>query len=159
MVTHLPMILRSLLCSLLAMAAVSLLGLEPGPNTRDWDSVTIAPVKTSIYVGSVKLITSEFTRSGDTYTATYEANVFPWFFWNETGSISIHLTAEDLAKLARGERTEFTGEAVNHKRKPRHITGYAERADAATGKIKVRIGVDDTELIFNSTYRFTHVMN
>lgn len=74
-------------------------------------------------------------------------------FSGETGRITITLPAEELAKLQRGERAEFTGEATNHKNKSRHVTGYAEPAAAATGKIKVRIGVDDTELIFNGTFR------
>jgi len=53
---------------------------------------------------------------------------------------------------------EFTGEATNHKHKPRHVSGRADRTDAANGKIKVRVGVDDTELIFNGTYRFNNAL-
>jgi hypothetical protein len=146
--------LRSLLCLALTLTAVALLRADT--TAGDWDTVTMAPVKTSIYVGSVNLITSEFRRDGDKFTATYEAKVWPWFFWNETGKITIALPYSDLAKLALGERVEFTGEAFNHKNKPRHVTGRAERTDGATGKIKVRIGVDDTELIFNTTYRLTN---
>jgi hypothetical protein len=64
------------------------------------------------------------------------------------------LPAADFAKLAKGETVEFTGEAANHKNKPRKVTGRAQPADATSGKIKVRIGVDDTVLIFNGSYRF-----
>lgn len=149
---------RLLLCLLLTLAAVASLPADTTQNIGDWDSVSMAPVRTSIYVGSVNLITSEFHRNGDQFTATYEAKVRPWFFWNETGRITITLPYADLEKLGRGERVEFTGEAFNHKNKPRHVTGRAERTDAATGKIKVRIGVDDTELIFNTTYRFNNVV-
>ncbi len=145
---------RLRLCFFLMLGAVAALRADTTQLIGDWDSVTIAPVKTSIYVGSVKLITSEFHRDGDKFTATYEAKVRPWFFWSETGKITITLPFADLEKLARGERVEFTGEAFNHKNKPRHVTGRAESTDGATGKIKVRIGVDDTELIFNGTYRF-----
>jgi hypothetical protein len=122
----------------------------------EWDSVTVAPMKTSIYIGSVTLTTGEFRRDGDRFSATYEARVRPWFFWSETGRITITLPFADLERLARGERVEFTGEAFNHKNKPRHVTGRAERIDGTTGKIKVRIGVDDTELIFNGAYRFNN---
>ncbi|MES1195047.1 MAG: hypothetical protein ABUL65_04070, partial [Opitutus sp.] len=49
---------------------------------------------------------------------------------------------------------EFTGEAFNHKNKPRSVTGRVQPATATSGKIKVRIMADGIELIFNSTYEF-----
>lgn len=119
----------------------------------DWSTIAVDAMKTSIYVGSVTLTTSEFHRAGDRYTATYEAKVWPWLFWSETGTIAITVPEAGLDRLRRGERLEFTGEAVSHKNKPRHITGRADRLDAASGKIKVRIGAGDVELIFNGTYR------
>jgi len=153
------MMSRSRLCLLLVMGAVSaLLRADTTRLVGDWDSVRIAPMKTSIYVGSVSLTTGEFRREGDRFTATYEAKVRPWFFWGETGHITINLSPADLERLNRGERVEFTGEATNHKNKPRHVSGRADRTDAANGKIKVRVGVDDTELIFNGTYRFNNVV-
>ena len=141
------------LCFLLLLTAVVPLRADLSKPAGEWDSVTIEPVKTSIYVGNVTLSTSEFHRSGDEYSATYEARVWPWFWWNETGRLTVTLPFADLARLDRGERVTFTGSAANHRNKPRTITGWAERHDPASGKIKVRIGVDGTELIFNSTYR------
>ncbi|HEY8994627.1 MAG TPA: hypothetical protein VIM71_08200 [Lacunisphaera sp.] len=152
------MMCRPVLCSFLLLAAVASVRADTSQKIGDWDSVSIEPVKTSIYVGTVRLTTGVFQRDGDNFATTYEAKVWPWFFWSETGRITITLPQAGLEKLARGERAEFTGEALNHKNKPRHVTGYAERADAAKGKIKVRIGVDDTELIFNSSYRFNNVV-
>lgn len=135
------------------LAAVGVLRAQPTGATVEWGTVAIESMKTSIYIGSVTLTTSEFTRDGEQYTATYDARVWPWAFWNETGRITIKLPAADIERLKRGERIEFTGEAANHKNKPRHVTGRADRTGDGTGKIKVRIGVDDTELIFNGTYR------
>lgn len=149
---------RPILCLLLLWGAVSALRADTSQAIGEWDSVTVPPVKTSIYVGSVTLTTGVFQREGDRFSTTYEAKVWPWFFWSESGRITITLPPAELERLTRGERVEFTGEAINHKNKPRHVAGHAERADAATGKIKVRIGVDDTELIFNSTYRFNNVV-
>jgi hypothetical protein len=145
------MIPRPILCLLLIVGAVNL---RADATPGGWDVVMIQPVKTSIYVGNVTLTASEFRRDGDKYLGTYSAKVWPWFFWNETGRIAITLPAAELQKLARGERIEFTGEAFNHKNKPRRVTGRAERTDDVSGKIKVRIAVDDTALVFNSTYRF-----
>ena len=145
---------RSILCLFLLLGAVGVLAAQPAPILTGWDRVRIAPMKTSIYVGSVSLTTEVFVRDGSTLVSTYQAKVWPWFFWGETGRITITLTDANLASLARGERAEFTGDATNHKNKPRSVTGYAQPADAVSGKIKVRIGVDDTVLIFNGTYRF-----
>lgn len=143
---------------IMLLAFVGLVPLMAAPLADpEWNRVDVGPMKTSIYVGSVTLTTSAFKRDGDLFHATYRAKVFPWAFWNETGSIRIKITDEDLRKLKRGERCEFTGDAVNHKNKPRHVTGYADPAAGATGKIKVRIGVDDTELIFNGTYELSIV--
>ncbi|MBA4138711.1 MAG: hypothetical protein C0518_15505 [Opitutus sp.] len=141
------------------MCRVLLLFLALAAFARAADSpvvnrVTVPPMKTSIYVGSVTLTTSEFKRDGDQFAATYEAKVFPWFFWSETGGITITVPAADFERLAQGETVEFIGDAFNHKNKPRKVTGRAQPTGAATGKFKVRIHVDDVELIFNGPYQF-----
>ena len=120
--------------------------------TPGWNRVLVGPTKTSIYVGSVTLTTRPFVRDDRTLVSTYAAKVFPWMFWNESGDIAITLGPEELAKLERGERCVFTGEARNHKGKPRQVTGHADPTGPDTGKIKVRIGAGDVELIFNGTY-------
>lgn len=115
--------------------------------------VTVAPMKTSIYIGSVTLTTTDFLQQDGSFKATYEAKVRPWFFWGETGRITIMLPATDLTRLALGQSIEFTGEATNHKNKPRSVTGRAQPAGPTSGKIKVRIMADGIELIFNGTYQ------
>lgn len=123
----------------------------PGLPTR---TVIVAPMKTSIYVGSVRLTTGDFVRQGEGFATTYEAKVVPWIFWGESGKIVIKLSLESLDRLARGETVEFTGEAVNQKNKTRSVSGRAQPTSATAGKIKVRIMADGIELIFNSTYEF-----
>ena len=118
------------------------------------DHIAVAPMKTSIYVGSVKLITGTFDRQGDALSTTYEAKVTPWFFWGETGNITITLSESDFANLAKKQTVEFKGNATNQKNKPRTVTGRAQPADATSGKIKVRVMADGIELIFNGTYQF-----
>lgn len=116
--------------------------------------ISVAPMKTSIYVGSVKLTMGAFDSQGGSLTSTYEARVTPWFFWNESGRITISLSDADFATLAKGQTVQFTGDATNHKNKPRTVTGRAQPADAKSGKIKVRVMADGVELIFNGTYHF-----
>ena len=142
------------LCLLAMLCAVASLRAQPAAILTGWDHITVAPMKTSIYIGSVTLTTGVFVRSGSTLTTTYEATVRPWFFWGETGSITISLPDADLAKLAKGERAEFSGTGSNQKNKPRTVTGYAQPVDASSGKMKVRVMADGIELIFNGTYHF-----
>lgn len=127
---------------------------ETTPILTHWDRINVAPTKSSIYVGKVTLTLGVFERQGSTLAATYAAKVFPWFFWGETGHITIKLTDAELAHLAKGEKAEFTGEAVNQKNKTRLVTGHAQPVDAASGKFKVRVMADGIELVFNSTYNF-----
>jgi hypothetical protein len=139
---------------LLLLGAAGGLRAPAAPDLTNWEHVKVAPMKTSIYVGSVRLTTGTFERQGSTLAATYEAKVVPWFFWGETGRITITLADADLANIARGETAEVTGEAFNHKNKPRKVTGHVQPVSATSGKIKVRIMADGIELIFNSTYEF-----
>jgi hypothetical protein len=142
---------RLKLCVLLALGAVMCLAAEPAPPGAS--RVVVGEMKTSIYVGSVRLITTDFVQRGDEFDSTYEARVRPWFFWGETGRITIKLPAGDLTRLALGQTVEFTGDATNQKNKPRTVTGRAQPTEALSGKIKVRIMADGIELIFNGTYQ------
>ena len=143
--------LRLFLCLLLTLQiAASLPAAEPAAS--GWDRVSVAPTKTSIYIGSVTLTTGVFERQGSTLSTTYAAKVFPWFFWSENGRITISLSDEELAHVAKGETAQFSGSGTNQKNKLRKVTGRAQPVDATSGKIKVRIMADGIELIFNSTY-------
>jgi hypothetical protein len=118
-------------------------------------TVVIAPAKTSIYVGTVTLTMPTFERRGSRFESVYMAKVFPYFFYNESGALGIDFSAEQLSRLARGERVEFNGMARCETGETRRVEGHATPTDADTGKIKVRVFVSKTiELIFNTTYRF-----
>ena len=148
------MMSRLNLCLLLVLGAVAGLRAEPASIVTGWDHVCVAPMKTSIYIGSVTLTTGVFERAGSSLTTTYQARVFPWVFWSESGRITIGLTDAGLAAMAKGEKAEFSGVAANQKSKPRKVTGYAVPADASSGMIKVRILADGYTLVFNGSYRF-----
>lgn len=124
-----------------------------------FDRVTIAPTKTSIYIGSVAMTMPTLVRKNGTYESSYAAKVFPYFFSNEKGTLAIALADEALRKLERGEPVEFSGRAVNTDGEERRIEGKATPHPTAVGglagKIKVRVFVSKRiELIFNTSYRF-----
>ncbi len=127
---------------------------EPLPDY--YREATVDTARTSIYIGAVTLRMPPFEREGAIYSSTYSAKVFPFFFYNEAGTLSITLSDEELRQLAAGERVYFKGEAFNKEGEPRRVEGQADPADARSGKIKVRVWVSkNIELIFNTTYRFT----
>lgn len=93
-------------------------------------------------------------RTASGYESTYAVTVFPFSFFNETGTIRIEVDPETLRNLGTGEVVSFTGQAHNHKNQARRVEGRAYPAAALTGKIKLTVFVGKVELIFNSTYRF-----
>lgn len=123
-----------------------------------YDRVEIEPTKTSIYIGTVSLTMPTFQRNGITFSSTYAAKVFPYFFQNEKGELSIDLPDEELRRLERGEVVHFVGRARNTDGDDRRIEGRAIPANPRTGKIKVRVFVSKKiQLIFNTTYQFPAV--
>jgi hypothetical protein len=141
----------------LALALAGLLGASAAgevPLSR-YDQVNVAPSKTSIYVGTVTMTLPKFTRKGGVYESAYTAKVFPFFFQNESGTLQVEMSDDQLRQLERGEPVEFKGRGVRTDGVERRIEGKATPADATSGKLKVRVFISKrTELIFNTTYRF-----
>jgi hypothetical protein len=143
---------------LIALSVLTFLSVVRGEERplESYRQVEIAPTKTSIYVGSVSMTTPPLIRSGSTYSSTYVAKVFPFFFESEEGELSIDIPDEDLRRLERGEVIQFTGRGRNTAGQDRRIEGRAIPTDAVSGKIKVRVFVTKKiQLIFNTTYRFS----
>ena len=114
---------------------------EPAPLPAYYAEATVDTARTSIYIGAVTLRMPPFAREGSTYSSTYSAKVFPFFFYNEAGTLSIELSDDDLRQLAAGQRVSFTGEAFSKAGEPRKVEGHADPADDHSGKIKVRVWV------------------
>ena len=118
------------------------------------ERVEVAPTKTSVYVGSVSMTMRAFNRRDGGFESTYVAKVFPYFFYNETGTLRIEFSDTMLADLQRGTPVEFQGHAQRTDGAGRHIEGKATPTDATTGKLKVRVRYSKrVELIFNTTYK------
>ena len=118
--------------------------------------VDVAPTTTSIYIGSVALTLPPLERSSGEFAAAYEAKVFPFFFYNETGRLWIEYSDEQLRRLEQGERVSFQGRARRADGVEHRVEGFATPRAATSGKVKVRVfATKSVELIFNTTYRFT----
>jgi len=128
----------------------------PPPLNPRYRQVEVAPSQTSIYVGIVSLALPPLERRKDEYTTTYDASVFPFFFYNETGQFWIECSDEQLRRLERGERVAFQGRVRRANGREHRVEGTVTPVDATSGKIKVRVfATKSIELIFNTTYRFT----
>ena len=144
--------------AVLAAFALALPARGAEQSLRAFDQAEVAPSKTSIYVGSVALTVSKLTRTQGGFSTAYTAKVFPYFFYNENGTLSIDFTDDMLRQLERGEAVEFKGRAVRTDGDARPVEGKATPIDAAHGKVKVRVFYSKRiELIFNTTYRFPEV--
>ncbi len=136
---------------LLPLGAAVPSGLQPAPFAR----VEIATAKTSIYVGTVSLIVQPLRRRGPVYLARYQARVFPFFFYDEEGSLQITVSDPALRRLTSGHPIEFSGQAVRDDGAIRRVEGRAVPTDRRSGRIKVRVFLSrHIALTFHSSYRF-----
>jgi hypothetical protein len=146
-------------CLLAAKAFSQTAALSPSAQTSGRHAeVTVDPAHTSAYVAEISLALTPLTRRGDAYTGDYTVKVFPFFFFNEHGAISIEFSADQLQRLARGEKVGLKGLARNSAGAARRIEGSAVPAAAGAdhGKIKVYVWVSrKIDLVFNTSYRFT----
>lgn len=127
----------------------------PTGGSSAYAQVDVASTKTSIYIGTVSMTMPTFVRRGDNYETQYTAKVFPYFFYNEKGSLTVKITDAQLDQLAHGQTITFTGRGVRDDGTPRPVEGKATPIDAKSGKLKVHVAVSKrVDLIFNTTYRF-----
>jgi hypothetical protein len=135
----------------------------PGPTAvttaatshRAPNQVDVAPTKTSIYIGTVSMTMPTFVRHGGTFEASYTAKVFPYYFYNEKGTLTVNISDAQLDELVAGRTITFTGLGVRDDGTPRPVEGKAMPTDAKSGKLKVRVTVSKhVVLVFNTTYRF-----
>lgn len=133
---------------------------EPAPipgvaATARWSRVDVAPTWTSIYIGTVSMRMRTFVRSGDTFSTAYTAKVFPYFFYNEQGTLTVTVTDAQLQALAGGKPIEFAGTAINRDGEPRKVTARATPHSDREGKLDVHVWVSKRiQLIFHTTYQF-----
>jgi hypothetical protein len=144
---------RLLLAAALCLGAGAARADEAAPGNV---IATIAPAKTSIYVGAVTLTVSPMTRHGGVYSSVYTARVFPYFFYNESGQFRIEVSDADLFRLASGQAIDFTGNAVRADGVVRVVQAHAIPHSLSDGQVKVRVFLSRRLiLIFNTTYHLS----
>jgi len=102
----------------------------------------------------ITLSTGTLKRTESGYSADYRVDVFPFFFFSESGSVHIDVSPESMGLLQSGQVISFSGKAINNHDHSRRLDGRVYPDDLLTGRIRLVVYVGSIELIFKTTYRF-----
>jgi hypothetical protein len=120
--------------------------------------MVIEPCSASLAGGKARLIATALRREASKYTGNYQLKVTPYFFKNESGTLSIAVTDESLRKLVSGVPVSFAGSAVTKgsgKRRAVAIRATPTGAGSIKGNLRITITTENGELLFNSAYTLT----
>ena len=116
--------------------------------------VFIAPCSTPVTGGKASLVIGALQGNGETYVGKYDLKVSPYFFMNETGSLSMTLPNESIQKLDQGIAVSATGQAVTKTNgKTRKVTATLTPTTKDSGAVTFGFTGGDTKLTFKSTYK------
>lgn len=150
---HICPVRRPLTLILLALAGTGCL--QGADDLSRFNEIEIKPSSLQLYIATVSMSFSRFVRTNVVLSSTYEADVFPYFFWSEKGRIWIALPDETLEKVLHGEAVDFKGHALNDSGDERRIEGRATPTGPTSGKIKVRVIISKRIVL---TYYSTYVL-
>jgi len=112
----------------------------------------------SVDAGEATLTIGPLQRTNGVYSGDYEITVFPYFFKNEQGTLSVVVPDDSLATVIQGKVTAIagtstttTGARAGHSR---HIDAIVTPADANHGALKLWFMAGTREMIFNPSYHF-----
>jgi hypothetical protein len=150
---------RPLLLSLLLTLAPGLFAampFAPAPvAARAGSTMVVEPSSASLAGGKARLTTSALRRSGGKYLGDYQLKVIPYFYKNETGTLSIAVNDETMSRLCGGLPVSFAGNATTSgAKKTRSVTVKAipAAAGSANGTLVMTIATENGALVFRAGY-------
>jgi hypothetical protein len=119
-------------------------------------TLRVAPSTATVKAGGkANLTTSTFAPKGEAFVGTYGIKVKPYYFKNETGSLTIHVNPAALRQLRKGEGMSFAGKAVTAGTGEAHsVSCEAVGAGEREGKLTIIIHSENGNIVFNTTYQF-----
>ncbi len=134
-------------------------GQETGPlgpvEPFEYREAVIEPAKAKdVPAMRITLSAGTLKRTESGYTADYRVDVFPFFFFSESGSVHIDVSPESMGRLQSGQVISVSGKAINNHDRSRRLEGRVYPDDLLTGRIRLVVYVGRIELIFKTTYRF-----
>jgi hypothetical protein len=151
-------LLLSLLLTLAAGSPAAMPSAADGPApvaARAGSTMVVEPSSADLAGGKARLTTTALRRDGARYIGNYQLKVVPYFFKNETGTLSIAVNDSTLGKLIAGLPVSFAGSAAtNGAKKRRAVTVKAIPAAAGSpkGTLIMAIATENGELLFRSAY-------
>jgi hypothetical protein len=134
----------------------------PGPtNSASTNRILIIdPSSMAVPGGTVTLTIGTLQREDGVYHGYYKTKVFPYFYDNEKGKLSIVVSDESLTRINQGKVANVTGTATTSgkKGKSRPIVATATPVDINHGTLKVRFAMGDRQMLFQPAYHFSGTM-
>ena len=124
------------------------------PNERITSTLIIAPSNSKLAGGTAKLVVGVLSRAGSAYVGEYRIKVFPYFFKNESGRLSINISEPMLRRMVGGHPTNFAGRAVTTGTgETRKVTARAIPKIRNEGALTFTVATENGPLVFNTSYR------
>ena len=116
----------------------------------------IDPSSMPVAGGKATLIIGALQRANGVYSGNYKIEVFPYFFKNEKGRLTIAVSDESLVKINQGKITAIIGTATTSGKggRSRHIDATATPANNNCGMLKLWFMAGNRKMIFEPAYHF-----
>ncbi len=123
------------------LCLLSIVGLSHGlcHELTELNRVDVAPITKWFHIASVTLTPNSFIRTTNAFTADYKAEIIPFSFYDEVGTLRISIVDSDLKKLLNNESISFKGAATNSEKKIHLITGEVIPKTISNGTLKVKL--------------------
>jgi hypothetical protein len=115
----------------------------------------VEPSSASLAGGKARLTISALRRAAAKYIGDYQLKVVPYFFKNETGTLSIVVNDQTMGRLTAGLPVSFAGSAATDGAKKRRgvtVKAIPSAAGSLKGAIIMSIATENGDLLFRSAY-------
>ncbi len=114
----------------------------------------VTPSSTKVSLGKVALSVSPLGKQGAYYVGTYRLRVTPYFFKNETGTLTLGNGEDLFGKLAAGTTVPFTGKATSGKDgMVKAVNGSATPSGKGQGAVSFTVVTENGPMTFNTSYK------
>jgi hypothetical protein len=138
---------------LLAAVATPLLPVRAADDLARYSVISVAPARTSIYIGRLTVTPGPFERTPTGYRAALGVDVAP-FFYHDDARVVIDVPEVKVRELKNGKAIAFTGRVIRKNGQFRRVTGTATPTGESVGNIDIRVYLTSRMIItFSTTYK------
>ncbi len=116
----------------------------------------IEPSSMPVAAGKATLTIGALQWADGVYSGDYKIKVSPYFFKSQKGRLSIVVSDQSLADLARGKVASIIGTSTTSGKsgRSRRIEATATPVDTTRGTLKLWFTAGDRKMIFEPAYHF-----